>query len=120
MKKIIFSTFVSLMCLLLLSFLLSLLFSFLQYSKGIQIKSFLTTIFSVIIFFISGCIFGLLNKKQGLIGSIPFILVYLLFIIIFNFILKINVVNQQYFLLTILKMISYISGSILFVNLKTK
>ena len=62
--------------------------------------------------FIGGVIFGLINKKQGLLGSITFILVYFIMLIIFKGFSNINIIS------IILKFISFTSGSILLVNLR--
>ena len=117
MKKITISSICSITSLLVLSFISSLIFSILQYNKGIQINNIVIEIVSLFIFFISGFIFGLINKKQGLIGSLIFILVYLLFTLIFKLIFKDMQIN---IIFIILKCFCYSIACVLSVNLKTK
>lgn len=120
MKKIIISTLVSIITLFVLSFLSSILVAFLQYGKGVKINPYLIQGISIVIFLISGMIFGLINKKQGLIGSIAFILVYLIFILIFDVFNKTHEVPKLYFLFIIGKCIAYSAGAIISVNIKKR
>lgn len=112
MKKFLLSILISFTCIILLSLLLSYIASSLQYNKSIIINKYLLVALSVLIFFIGGVIFGLINKKQGLLGSITFILVYFIMLIIFKGFSNINIIS------IILKFISFTSGSILLVNLR--
>ena len=117
MKKIIISSLLSIVCLIVLTSITSLIISLMQFN-GVKVAPFIIEIISLLLFLISGFIFGLINKKQGLLGSIVFILVYLLFVLIFDVILKINDNNKFYFLFVIGKSISYCIGAVLSVNLK--
>lgn len=117
MKKIIISTLISSCFLILTSLITSIIVSILQYSNGIKVNPYLIQFISIVLFMLAGFIFGLINKKQGLLGSLLFILVYLLVVIIFNCIDKTNRYNL-YFLFIFIKCISYTIGSILAVNLK--
>lgn len=112
MKKFLLSILISFTCIILLSLLLSYIASSLQYNKSIVINKYLLVALSVLIFFIGGVIFGLINKKQGLLGSITFILVYFIMLIIIKGFSNINIIS------IILKFISFTSGSILLVNLR--
>ena len=117
MKKIIFSLLISICSLILMTILSSVLISFLQYNKGIKINPYVIQIISILFFMISGMIFGLINKKQGLIGSILFILVYLIVLIIFNFIDNSSKLKLYYFFI-FTKCFAYTLGCIISVNLR--
>ena len=117
MKKSIISTTISICFLILSSLIISTIVSILQYNNGIKVNPYLIQFISIVLFLLSGLIFGLINKKQGLIGSLLFILVYLLIIIISN-IFDNTTSYKLYFLFVIIKCISYMIGSILGVNLR--
>ena len=112
MKKFLLSILISFISIFTLSFILSYIASLLQYNKSIVINQYLLIALSVLIFFIGGLIFALINKKQGLLGSITFILVYFIILLIFKGFNNINLITL------ILKFVSYTSGSILLVNLR--
>lgn len=118
MKKLFFSLFFSIMTLLLLSLLTSIIIANLHYNKSIKLNYYIIQIISIILFFISGVIFGLINKKQGLLGSCLFILVYMIFVLIFDVLIKSNQLDKNYFLFVLAKCISYSFGSVLIVNIK--
>ena len=118
MKKIIISTLISIITLLVLTLITSLVVSVLQFNNGIKISPYLIEIISLVLFMISGLVFGLINKKQGLLGSILFILVYLVFVLIFDVILKTHDTYKLYFLFVIGKCVSYCIGAVLSVNLR--
>lgn len=117
MKKIIFSLLISISSLLLMTLLCSILVSFLQYNKGIKINSYVIQIVSILFFLLSGMIFGFINKKQGLIGAILFILVYLITLIIFNLIDNTSKFKLYYFFI-FTKCFAYTLGCIISVNLR--
>ena len=117
MKKTLISTSISIIFLLVVSLLTSIAVSILQYNSGVKVNPYLIQFISIVVFLLAGLIFGLINKKQGLIGSLLFILVYLLVVIIFNSIDKTNRYNL-YFMFIIIKCISYMIGSILGVNIR--
>lgn len=119
MKKIILSSLLSIFILVVLSIITSIIFSYINYNNGIKISLYIVNIVSIVIFLISGFSFGIINKKQGLLGSILFILVYLLFVLIFNLISK-EKHNSAYFIFVICKALTYSIGSIIGVNFKTK
>lgn len=118
MKKIFLSNIISIISLLVLTFIASLLISIFQYYDILKVNPYVMIIISLLIFLISGMIYGFINKKQGLLGSIVFILVYFIFILIFDVILKTKHQSNLYFLFVILKCLTYMIGSILSVNLK--
>lgn len=118
MKKIIFSTLISIATLLVLSIITSITFSLLQYYKAIKINPYLLQVISLALFLISGMIFGLINKKQGMLGSIIFILVYVIFVLIFDVFTKSHETVNLYFLFVIGKCLAYMIGAILSVNIK--
>lgn len=120
MKKLILSNTISIISLFLLSILFSLTLSLLNYYKGFVLNEIIIQCISIVLFMISGLIFGLINKKQGLLGSIVFILVYLLFVLIFDVIKQNHNIPSYYFIFIIGKCISYTLGCILGVNIKTK
>ena len=110
----------SIICLLLLSTIYSVIVSIVQYNNGVKVNPYITQIISIIIFFASGIVYGLINKKQGLLGSLMFILVYALFLIIFNIIDKNNNTISMHWLFVSIKCLTYCIGAILSVNFKTK
>lgn len=118
MKKIILSTVISIISLLVLALISSLVISLLQYNKSIKINEYIIQLISIFLFLISGMVFGLINKKQGLLGSIIFILVYIIFVLIFNVFIKSNNTMPLYFLFVMGKCLAYIIGSIISVNLR--
>ncbi|MCI5745964.1 MAG: hypothetical protein MR270_06765 [Erysipelotrichaceae bacterium] len=118
MKKIIISLSFSLLSLLIFTLLFSVIISSFQYYKQVKISPVLIEILSIVIFALAGFIFGLINKKQGLIGSSIFILVYIIFIIFYYFILKVKEINAINYLYALFKCLSYCIGSVIAVNLK--
>ena len=118
MKKIILSLAISICSLLIMTLICSVIVSYLQYNKSIQINPYIIQVISIIFFLLSGMIFGFINKKQGLIGSMLFILVYLIFVLIFDVFNKTATLHKLYFLFIIGKCISYSAGSIIGVNLR--
>ena len=112
MKKILFSTLFSIIFLVIISFICSTFLSIIQYNNSTKVNPYLVQFISIVIFLLSGMVFGLINKKQGLLGSITFILVYFIMLIIFKGFSNINIIS------IILKFISFTSGSILLVNLR--
>ena len=117
MKKIILSLAISICSLLIMTLICSVIVSYLQYNKSIQINPYIIQVISIIFFLLSGMIFGFLNKKQGLIGSMLFILVYLIVLVIFNLIDKDNKHIMYYFFIAI-KCLSYTIGSLISVNVR--
>ena len=118
MKKLFISSFISIISLFILTLISSLIISLLKYNKSIDVPYYLVQFISIVLFLISGIIFGLINKKQGLLGSIVFILVYLIFVLIFDVFNKTATLHKLYFLFIIGKCISYSAGSIIGVNLR--
>lgn len=117
MKRFFISLLISICSLILMTLVCSILVSFLQYNKGIKINPYLIQIISILFFLLSGMIFGLINKKQGLIGSLLFILVYLISLIIFNLIDNSTKFKLYYFFI-FTKCFAYTLGCIISVNLK--
>lgn len=120
MKKFIISVCSSIFTLIILSFGFSMILSIFHYKNGFVLNNIIIQLISILIFFISGLVFGLVNKKQGLIGSIVFVLVYLIFTLVFDLVTKSNNKENYYFLYVIGKCIAYSIGSVLSVNFKTK
>lgn len=118
MKKFLIALLFSIITLLTLALITSLVVSYLQCNLDIKINQYLIQAISIVMFFISGCVFCLINKKQGLIGATIFILVYVIFSFICNLIFKTNITNSFYFLFIIGKCLAYTIGSILCVNLR--
>lgn len=118
MKKIILSIFISIITLVLLSFISAVIISYLQYNKGVKINSYVIQALSILFFLFTGMIYGFINKKQGLLGSAIFILVYLIFILIFDVFTKSHEVTKFYSLFIMGKCIAYSAGAIISVNLK--
>ena len=118
MKKLFISSFISIISLFILTLISSLIISLLKYNKSIDVPYYLVQFISIVLFLISGILFGLINKKQGLLGSIVFILVYLIFVLIFDVFNKTATLHKLYFLFIIGKCISYSAGSIIGVNLR--
>ena len=117
MKKIIISLLISIMSLLLMTLLCSVFVSLLQYNKGIKINPYVIQIVSILFFLLSGMVYGFVNKKQGLIGAILFILVYLISLTIFNFIDNSDSFKLYYFFIFD-KCFAYTLGSIISINLR--
>lgn len=118
MKKFIISMCCSIITLFLLSLVSSIIIATLKFNKSINTNYYLIQFISIVIFLISGMIFGLTNKKQGLLGSITFILVYLIFVLIFDVFNKSADLHKLYFLFVISKCLSYSAGSIIGVNIR--
>ena len=117
MKKIILSSLISILSLVVLSCIFALSLSLLHFHKGVKLNYYVIETISIILFLFAGMIFGLINKKQGLIGSIIFVLVYFIFTLIFDVFMKNHHVDSFYFLFIIGKCLAYIFGSILSVNI---
>ena len=116
MKKIIISTLISITFLVIASLICSIVVSYLQYFKSVKINNYVIQIISILFFILSGMIYGFINKKQGLLGSILFILVYIFALIIFNFIDK-NEKHNMYYFFVFSKCFAYMIGAIISVNI---
>lgn len=117
MKKILLSTLFSILALIALTLISSLILSLIHYKGGISINKYIVITISTLIFFLSGFIYGLINKKQGLLGSIFFILVYLIYCLIDIFAINKGDFDKAIFLFIALKCIVYTCGAILSVNI---
>ncbi len=118
MKKIILSSLLSMITLVLLSLISAIVVSYLQYNQGMKINMYVIQAISILFFLLSGMVYGFINKKQGLLGSFVFILVYLIFILIFDVFTKSHEVPKLYFLFILGKCVAYSMGAIISVNLK--
>ncbi len=118
MKKFILALLISIISLLTFSIITSSIVAYLQYGKDIKINMYLLQAISIILFLISGLIFGLINKKQGLFGALAFILVYVIFVFIFNILSKPENIQTYYFLFIIGKCLFYSLGCVVGVNIR--
>ena len=117
MKKILLSTLFSILTLITLTLISSLILSLIHYKCNVSINKYVVFAVSTAIFFLSGFVYGLLNKKQGLLGSIFFILVYLIYCLIDMFVINKGDFDKVLILFIALKCITYTCGAILSVNI---
>lgn len=117
MKKILLSTLFSILSLIALALISALILSLIHYKCNVSINKYVVSGISTAIFFLSGFVYGLLNKKQGLLGSIFFILVYLIYCLIDIFVINKGDFDKVLILFIALKCITYTCGAILSVNI---
>lgn len=118
MKKALFCTSISILILIILSITCSLIVTYFTISKGLQVNQSLLSGLSIVFFLLTGLIFGLLIKKQGLKYSLIFILVYMVFIICFDKWLLKEKILPTTFLFMIGKCFAYMAGSVIGVNIR--
>lgn len=118
MKKNLLSISFSIIALLILVTITSFIFSLIHYKIGISINKYVVISISTILFFIAGFIYGLINKKQGLLGSLIFILVYIIYCLIDIFATNKGDFDNVIILFIAGKCVAYTCGAILGVNIK--
>ncbi len=120
MNKILKGFLIAFVSLLGLSIVFSLILASINLKSSTKIPSLISLILSLVLFFLVGTIYGLINKKQGLSRSLLLCLVYVLIICIYYLFIDKNAQTPLTYLKVAGRVLMLIIGSILGVNLAYK